>query len=282
MSRVRSLECWATSPSNGSRPPATPSGFSLPAQGTKIRCNELIHKVGPPGGENLTYFRGDATRKLIVEKLDYVEDRPEGPDGPVRRKVQSVTRIWTIDATLVDNGGGMEASNLFAHGPGLLETRPAGAQADSPLKDVPPDRTVAWQDLLVVKNVLGPDRTISQRELVLKGRPRITDRLQASSLDAEDTVVVWLEPRPATGPAASAGGQAAEKTSPQAGGFQIKRLLALGNAHLVAPSKNLTARDRLDTDFEEAAGPLSKGPSSSQTAAQGAPGAARSLTNPAG
>ena len=66
---------------------------------------------------------------------------PKGPDGPVVRKPQSITHIWTVDATMVDSGSGMETANLFAHGPGLMETRPIPDKKDSPLKDVPPDRT---------------------------------------------------------------------------------------------------------------------------------------------
>ena len=113
------------------------------------------------------------------------------------RKPQSVTHIWTVDATMVDSGSGMETANLFAHGPGLLETRPIPDKMDSPLKDVPPDRTAVWQDLMMLKNLLGPDQKIVQKELVLKGYPRVVDRLKQQSLDAVDTIVVWLKPKPA-------------------------------------------------------------------------------------
>ena len=36
------------------------------------------------------------------------------------------------------------------------------------------------------------------------------------------------------------------------GGFQIKRLVALRDVHLLAPSKTMTARERLDADFVDA------------------------------
>ena len=175
------------------------------------------------------------------------------------RKPQSVTHIWTVDATMVDSGSGMETANLFAHGPGLLETRPIPDKMDSPLKDVPPDRTAVWQDLMMLKNLLGPDQKIVQKELVLKGYPRVVDRLKQQSLDAVDTIVVWLKPKPAEStPAKSATAKAtsAQKgqgdSSAEGGNFQIQRLLALRDVHLVAPSRNLTARDRLDADFKEA------------------------------
>jgi lipopolysaccharide export system protein LptA len=257
--------------------------LQLPAEGAKIRCNELIHKVAPPdGGEGLTYFRGDATRKLMVEKHDYEVESPAKDGSPARRKLQSITRIWAIDATLVDSGGGMESSNLFAHGPGLLETRPAPGPADRPDQDVPPDRTVVWQDRLVVKNVLGPDKKLTGREMILKGSPRVVDRLQQASLDAADTIVAWLEPRPEGADQGRPAGRGAEagRGGPQAGGFRIKRLLALRDVHLVAPSKRLTARDRLDADFEEAPSPVIAASSPAQGAA-GAPAAPEAAAAPA-
>ena len=101
-----------------------------------------------------------------------------------------------------------------------------------------------------------------QKILILKGRPRIIDRLQASSLDAVDTIVAWLKPKPAenaklaTSAAPASPSRTSESSKPQGGNFQIERLLALRDAHLVAPSKNLTARQRLDADFFEAPKPV--------------------------
>ena len=39
------------------------------------------------------------------------------------RKIQSITHVWTMDATIFDDGD-MDQSTLVARGPGLLETRP--------------------------------------------------------------------------------------------------------------------------------------------------------------
>ena len=165
----------------------------LPAEGLKIRMNELIHKVTGPG-QSLTLAHGDATRKIMIEKYDFTEERPEGPDGPVVRKPQSVTHVWAVDATMEDSGGGMDTSNLTAYGPGLLETRPVPSQADNPLMNVPPDRTAVWQDLLLVKNLLGPDKKIVERRIVLKGRPKVFDRVKEASLDSVELITAWLEP----------------------------------------------------------------------------------------
>jgi len=255
--------------------------LQLPAEGAKIRCNELIHEIAATGGLNKTYFRGDTSRKLTVEKYDFVEEQPEGPDGPVIRKPKSITHVWTIDATLVDNGSGTQSANLFTHGPGLLEIRPVPDQADGPIQDVPPDQTATWQDLLVVMNFLGPDGNIAQRKIVLKGQPRVVDRLQQSSLDSVDTIVVWLKPKPAentggqaTSASRSRDGGSSGSSQAQDGGFEIERLQADRDAHLVAPSRYLTARNRLDANFEDAPRPVITTRTTAQGPAQSSSGAA--------
>jgi len=254
-----------------------------PANGVRTFSNELLYTIDAPTGPNHTYWCSDPTRPVIIEKYDYVEERPQGPDGPVVRKPQSVTHIWTADVTMVDSGSGMETANLFARGPGLMETRPIPDKTDSPLKDVPPDRTAVWKDLMMLKNILGPDQKIVQKEVVLKGNPKVVDRLQQQSIDAVDTIAVWLDPKPvASGPAKSSTAQPATTsssaqrgkgdTSAQGGNFQIQRLVALGDVHLVAPSKNLTARDRLDADFKEAPAATTATPSTAQGGSQPAAG----------
>ena len=230
-----------------------------PTKGVRIYCNELLHKITLPETPNTTYWRTDPTRKVVVEKYDYVEEYPQGPDGPVVRKPQSITHIWTIDATMVDSGSGMETADIFARGPGLMETRPIPDKKDSPLRDVPPDRTAVWQDVMMLKNTLGPDQKIVQKEVVLKGYPRVVDRVQQQTIDAVDTIATWLKPKPPTSkPAKSttttASSRQKDKGDDSAEGeaFQIERLLAIRDVHLVAPSKHLTARDRLDASFQEA------------------------------
>jgi hypothetical protein len=256
-----------------------------PLKGAKVRCNEMIHDVAQTGGQNVTYFRVDAIRKLwLLEKFDFVEDYPQGPEGPVRRQAQSVTYVWAQDATLFDTGGDMDHASLVARGPGRMETRPVPSEADAAPQDVPADRIATWQDQLVLKNEIGPDQKIEERVLILKGQPRIIDRLQNSSLDAVETVVAWLRPAPSG--AAKTASENASNSSTQAtanpvsgdGNFKIRRLLALRNVHLVAPSKNLTARNRLDADFEEAEKPTpaagaASAPAQSAAATSPAPGA---------
>ena len=156
----------------------------LPAQGIKLVCNELIHVRQLPYKPDQTYFRGDRTRPLQIEKVDVVEE--EGPD---QGKVTSVTNIWTVDATLFDSGVGMDATNVVAHGPGRLEIRPD--------RDQPVERIAIWQDRLIVQNKLGPTNEVVHKIIDLVGnRPCFIDNLQKTSLDSGSWIQVWLKPKP--------------------------------------------------------------------------------------
>ena len=234
--------------------------LQLPGQGAKIRCVELLHHKDALAGKNTTIFHGGGPRKLWVEKRDIAQD------GPDRGRVESVTHVWCADATLMDEGD-MDRATLVANGPGLLESR-AGAE---PPRDVPPDRIVTWQDQLWLQNELDAANEITGKVLVLKGAPRVQDRTKGASLDARDSIVVWLnadEAKPAEAiktadardvvPAAftfaEGEGEAAAPAQPakKPAGLTIRRLLAVKDVHLVAPARDLRARDRLDVDFEEA------------------------------
>src|SRR5262249_43359317 len=155
----------------------------LPIQGVKLRCNELIHLRQAPFKPDQTYFRGDRTRPLELEKLDVIED--EGPD---QGKVTSVTNIWTVDATLFDNGNGLDTANVVAHGPGRLETRPDRNQSV--------ERVAIWQDKFILKNELGPQGQVLQKIVDLTGnRPCFLDKLQETSIDSAFLIKVRLKPR---------------------------------------------------------------------------------------
>ena len=138
----------------------------LPAQGIKLVCNELIHVRQLPYKPDQTYFRGDRTRPLQLEKIDIVTE--EGPD---HGKITSVTNIWTVDATIFDSGVGLDTANIVAHGPGRLETRPD--------RDKPVERIAIWQDKLIVQNQLGTDNEVLHKIIDLTGnRPCFIDNLQ--------------------------------------------------------------------------------------------------------
>ena len=142
-----------------------------PAEGSKIFCNEMIHEVAPPGGQGRTYFRGDSTRKhWMLEKFDFAEERPEGPDGPARRTVQSVTHVWTTDATVVDNDGDMGQAD--PRRPRARPARdPAGAEQGRPARSRGPRR---------------PDRDLAgPAPRPERARPRQEDRQADPHLEGE-------------------------------------------------------------------------------------------------
>ena len=202
------------------------------AQGIKARCNQLIHKKRMPASPDETYFRGDATSRLVIEKVDLATE------GPNKGKVNGYTLIRTVDATIFDDGTGNENSTIVARGPGEMESRSA--------PDKPVERTARWLDQLTMQPDQPGATTPTVKRLTLTGQPGFTDALSKASLDARRILVVWLAPKPAA--------PALAKTDPgvsKAGGaFDIQKLVALGDVHLKSPGKTLTARDRLDAEFE--------------------------------
>ncbi|MGE5754455.1 MAG: hypothetical protein ACM35G_01875 [Planctomycetaceae bacterium] len=203
------------------------------SQGMKALGNELIYEKFAPEAPDRTFFMGDATKKLRVEKIDYATT------GPEKGKVQSVTTIWAIDATIFDNGQGSGTATVIARGPGLLETRPD--------RDKPVERRAIWQDALEMVTVTGPDQ-LPRKKITLTGRPQLIDPTQAT-LDARDRVIAWLRPKPKPGPTPVAAATAPTPASTTES-FQIERMFALDDVHLNAPGRTMTARDRLDVEFD--------------------------------
>ena len=275
----------------------------------------MIHARQLPLKPDMTYFRGDRTRPVEIVKIDVERNGEKNKDDSQslqEAKVVSVTNIWTEDATLLDSGSGMDTADVYAHGPGRLETRPD--------RDQPVERIAIWQDTLIVKNVLGPDNEILHKVIDLTGnRPCFIDNLQKTSLDSASWIQVWLKPKVApanaldqapkslaqrrdhdqnsTGSTALAGVDRAtfsamasqptaendkEQEKPMGGGnLQIEQLHALFDVHLLAPSKTMTARDRFDAEFVEAKVP--RGPSAvSSRTSSGSPGEAPLVTGTSG
>ncbi|SIO40684.1 hypothetical protein SAMN05444166_4447 [Singulisphaera sp. GP187] len=223
-----------------------------PGQGITARCNELIHKKLAPEQADETYLRGDSKTKLWVEKVETADS------GPNKGKVGTVTTIRTIDATIFEDGKGSQNATIVARGPGLLETRPS--------RDKPVERKAIWQDHLVMRTEFdGSNRPT--KKVTLTGKPEFIDVAQAS-LDAEKEIVVWLTPKPKTAAVLAAEAKSG-KPAPAAPGaasdsFQIEKLRALGNVHLISPGKVMNARNELDALFES--------PAPAKPAAGAAPG----------
>jgi hypothetical protein len=230
----------------------------LPQQGMKLKMNELIH-MRQASERSQTYCRGDVTRPFELDKVDMIQD----PDDPNYGDITSVTHIWAIDATLYDDGSGLDAANVVARGLGRLETRPD--------RDQPVDQVAIWQKELIVRNLVGPDGKVREKRIDLTGsRPCFMDETQKASLDSAQVITVWLKPKPEvvqksstttdlpTTPARDSStkngvtNRHGSSSTPADSGFQIDRLYAVNDVHMHAPNKDFTARDVLDAVFDQA------------------------------
>ncbi len=176
--------------------------LQLRQQSAKVRCGEMIHERSMPYRPDSTFFRGDSTRKVWLEKIDY---EPEEGSEPVAvasaaratsaeqppklpRKVKSVTHVVTISAKLFDKGNGLELVDVRAFGPGRLESRPDIGQ--------PVERIADWQDELTIVNLVGTDGKLLQKRVTLTGiRPFFVDLPKKASLDSAQEIRVFLKPR---------------------------------------------------------------------------------------
>ncbi len=182
--------------------------LQLREQGTKVRCNELIYERRFPGAPDMTYFRGDVTRPMWMEKIDREpvapgDDKTQIANGtssassagqlaqatrPKKGKITGVTHVLTLDATILDQGNGPDLANIIARGPGRLESRPDFQE--------PVERIAVWQDELTIENILGPESQLLQKRIVLTGsRPYFKDTVQNTSLDSGESIYVWLKPK---------------------------------------------------------------------------------------
>jgi hypothetical protein len=213
----------------------------LPVEGIKLRCNELIHTRQMPEKPDLTYFRGDLTRELDIEKIDLVQDL----GSPDHGKVKSITHIRTTDATMYDKGFGFDSADIDANGPGRLDTQPDRGQ--------PIERTAIWQDKLKIRNDVDSEGKIKQKIILLTGnRPVFIDGLRGSRIDSAESIKVLLLPKEILASKDSPApkkAQTPDGSSTDGGGFDIKRLLAFRDVHLLATGKTMTARDYLDAYF---------------------------------
>jgi hypothetical protein len=176
--------------------------LQLRQQSAKVRCSEMIHERGMPYRPDSTFFRGDKTRPVVLEKVDFepdeaseagavaAADRPTSSDRAPNpsRKVKSVTHVMTVSAKLFDRGNGLELVDVRAFGPGRLESRPDIGQ--------PVERIAVWQDELTIVNLVGPDGKLQQKRVTLTGnRPFFVDLPKKTSLDSGQEIRVFLKPR---------------------------------------------------------------------------------------
>ena len=262
--------------------------LQLREQGAKVRCNELIYERRAPDHQpDMTYFRGDVTRPMWLEKIDrepveLADQKTQIVDGngstrsdqlaqagrPRQGKITGVTHVLTLDATIFDKGEGLDLADIVAHGPGSLESRPDLQE--------PVERIAVWQDQLTINNEIGPESQLVQKEVVLTGtRPYFVDTVKKTSLDSAESIYVWLKPKasvtkkttgspaaPTSTLMASTNGASADgvKSAGQettggglgGGGLEVERLRAFRDVHALVPDKKMEGRKVMDLQFVEA------------------------------
>jgi len=242
------------------------------AQDIKVRCNELIFKKEltnkpgqPPEKPDTTYFRGDRTTGLLVEKVDRVS---EGPD---RGKVSAFTTIRAIDATIFDDHRGNDYAIIVAGGPGEMESGP-GPGLDGPI-----ERTAHWNDRLTIRPVTpaapATDATSMaaaarttpappvRKRVTLTGKPGFADIPARATLDGRDklsTIDVWLKPKaPTTTPAKATPPPPGSGSGSGSGSYEIEHLVASRDVLLITPGRVVTARNDLQAAFVPVDAPAS-------------------------
>jgi hypothetical protein len=162
------------------------------------RCNELIYKKLRPAADDETYLRADSTKQLFVEKIERDASEP----NPLA--IKSVLTLWALDAKIFDDGKGGSASIVIARGPGRLETRPA--------RDKSVEQSATWKNEMVMITTAA-DRDIrldtaaaispkdgpapTKRKITLTGHPQMVDHTKETTIDADNVIVIDLEPKPA-------------------------------------------------------------------------------------
>ncbi len=207
------------------------------SQGLKAKCVELKYeKHLEEGTPDKTYLNGGSARKLWVEKVDMETE------GPKVGEIKSVMNLESVDATILEYGGG-GTSKVVARGPGKSEERPSRSDSVS---------RVAWfEDQMMLQSWRDlpkspPDKPVDpnaplpplRRLITLTGDSKLWDVKSSSTLDAKEKIVAEFEsgPKPP-------GSNATD------GPTQIKWLQAFDNVHLATPGRTLTAWRKFEAWF---------------------------------
>ena len=149
-------------------------------------------------------------------------------DGPDAGKVQSVTFLRTVDATVFQDERGSDWATINARVPGRWRPGPPSTSRSS---------TASWEDELWLRTREGADKK-PRKEITLTDRVRFNDIARAATLTARRMAVILLRPKaspPAPAPAGS-------PPAPASSAFEMEGLVALDDVHLNSPGNHLTAR----------------------------------------
>ncbi len=213
----------------------------MPSQGAKVLCIELIHNKDPLTGKNTTHFLG-GSRRLMVIKEDVAPGRPRQGQGSVGHP----RLVRRRDPDRRRRHGPRAPS--WPTAPGCWKPGPAPSRGGPPRRDAPrPHGRLAGPALAPERD--RPRRRDHRQDHRPQGAAaRRQDRLQKASLDAADSIVVWLEleargpqdrhdarPREVVPAAYTAADPASTAPKLGGGGMTIRRLLAVKDVHLVTP-----------------------------------------------
>ena len=229
-------------------------------QGLLVRCVELVYeKHEAEGAPDITYLNGGTRKNLWVEKVDYQKSAGANPT------IKSILELTSVDATIFDYGAA-GTSKVIARGPGSTRERPA--------RNASVVRTAYWEDEMEMltwkdgESVMPTPKEVTARSLgsapkkiakgtlrrliTLTGPSKLEDVKSSTTLDAQRAIVAEFQeaPRPEKPPALAPGASPPTSTASADGSTQIKWLDAYQDAHLVAPSRILTARTFLKAEFE--------------------------------
>lgn len=228
------------------------------AQGLTADGKELILKR--PGGDlaDEVFLRGTDQEPLLVERIEYVKN----PNGTATEQIQSIENLTAHDVTIFDEkpksatagvatkvaNTAVDVATVVARGRGKVEVRNGRNQ--------PVVRSAKWSDQAVM--VTEGEGPTARKVITLSGDASVWDG-KAGTLDAARSLVVWLSPR---GNSTAQSRQVMAKTgSTEAGrsresqaslsskSYEIERVEAHQDVHLVADNRYLNAKDRLDVEF---------------------------------
>ncbi len=227
------------------------------AQGLSGHGSELILKRPGDQRPDEVYLRGSDSDPLVMERVDYVRSA----DGQLTDKARSIETLTARDITVFDEKPGSEDTNtarkvastaveistVVARGAGKVEVRDT--------REGPIVRSATWSTQAVL---VTDGRGETERKVItLVGNPVVND-VKSGNLKADQSLNVWLAPRgtvagakfdPRTKEKADAGKESKRSAQLSAQSFEIERVEAHRNVLLLAGTRELAARERLDVKF---------------------------------
>lgn len=226
------------------------------AQGLTAVGKELILKR--PGGERAdeVYLRGNESEPLLVERIEYARDQK----GTATETIQAIENLTAQDVTIFDEkpkpaaagvatkvaNTAVDVATVVARGAGKVEVRNGRNQ--------PVARSAKWSEQAVM--ITEGEGASARKIITLSGNASVWDG-KSGTLDAAKSLIISLAPRGQN--AAQQSRNVINNSDPSkrreaqaslsAKSYEIERVEAHENVHLIADNRFLNAKDRLDVEF---------------------------------